>query len=93
MEKLTLKDEKNPSGGSSSLKAYIEDGVFVVEGYDSGQTVKECYGDWDYEYWIKVQDGRYPNDILSLIAQFSSAKEIMAWLDGQCIEYEYTSWV
>jgi len=93
MEKLILKDEDSGGGSSSSLKAYIDDGVFIIEGNDSGQSVKEFYGDWDYEYWIKVQDGEYPEDILSLIGEFSSYKEIMAWMNGQGIEYEYTSWV
>ncbi len=93
VRKLALKDKENPEGGASSLKAYIDGGVFVVEGYDSGPTVKEFYGEWDYEYWIKVQPGQYPEDILSAIKRFSSLKDIIAWLDSQGIKYEYSSWI
>ncbi|HRI80108.1 MAG TPA: hypothetical protein PLR06_11285 [Cyclobacteriaceae bacterium] len=39
-----------------SIVAYFEKGTLVVDGYDIGRTVKEYWGDSDYEYLIKIPD-------------------------------------
>lgn len=37
-----------------SIEAYFENEMLVIDGYDIGPSVKEYWGDSDYEYSIKV---------------------------------------
>jgi len=37
-----------------SIEAYFERDVLVIDGYDIGKTVKEYWGDSDYEYLIRI---------------------------------------
>jgi hypothetical protein len=40
---------------SIQIEARFENGDLVVEGYDIGNTVKEYWGDSDYEYEVRVR--------------------------------------
>ena len=42
-------------GISVSITAGFENGDLIVEGYDIGKVVEECWGDSDYEYSITVE--------------------------------------
>ena len=42
-------------GISIQIEAGFENGDLVVEGYDIGKTVKEYWGDSDYEYAVRVR--------------------------------------
>ena len=53
MESVTLFDLKNEDI-HISITAYFEGDVLVVDGYDIGKTVKEFWGDSDYEYVIRI---------------------------------------
>ena len=66
-------------GETTILKAYIKDGELVIEGYDTGETVKEAFGDW-------------PEDILNILKNnFNSSAAIMHWMKDNDIKYTFTS--
>ena len=53
-KQVTLIDFER-GGETSSLVAKInEAGDLVLAGVDSGQSVADHWGDWDYEYWMTV---------------------------------------
>ena len=79
-------------GETTILKADIKDGELVIEGYDTGETVKEAFGDWDYEYWIKADVADCPEDILNILKNnFNSSAAIMHWMKDNDIKYTFTS--
>jgi hypothetical protein len=53
MDKVTLFQLENENI-KITIEAYFDSGNLVVEGYDIGKTVKEYWGDIDYEYSVKV---------------------------------------
>lgn len=55
MLKITLYQFKNDNI-SIEIQAYFDGESLVVEGYDIGKTVKECWGDSDYEYSTTIQE-------------------------------------
>jgi hypothetical protein len=54
MMKVTLFQLKNENISVTIEAFYDQSGCLVVEGYDIGKTVKEYWGDSDYEYSVKV---------------------------------------
>ncbi len=42
-------------GISIQVEAKFENGELVIEGYDIGSTVKDVWGDSDYEYSLRVR--------------------------------------
>ena len=42
-------------GISIQVEAYFDNGDLVIEGYDIGSTVKEYWGDSDYEYTVRIR--------------------------------------
>jgi hypothetical protein len=53
MNKITLFQLKSPSI-NIYIEAYFDDGKLVIEGQDIGKTVKEAWGDSDYEYSVTI---------------------------------------
>ncbi len=92
-EKIVIYKHTFGKDETSTLESYIKDGELVIEGYDNGEAVKETFGDWDYEYWIKAKIADCPKDILGILKNnFNSSSEIMHWMKDNDIKYTYTSW-
>jgi hypothetical protein len=92
---VTLRDDRGPDGSWISLDAYVEEGGdLVLSGYDRGATVKEVWGDSDYEYWRRVKCEHVPTVLLQLIKdRFSSDVAFHEWLEEKGIPDEFSSWV
>jgi hypothetical protein len=41
---------------SITIQAYFEGEIFVMEGYDTGKLVTECWGDSDYKYCMRIPE-------------------------------------
>ncbi len=93
--RVTLRSERTPDGEVSLLEAYIDDsGDLVLEGYDLGETVKEVWGDADYEYWRRVKREHLPAVLLLLLQErFTRDSDFHAWLAARGIPDEFSSWV
>lgn len=80
MKEIVLKDEEWEENEHHILKAVIKDnGDLVFEGVDRGDTVKESFGDSDYEYWHTIQAEHVTDVLLYLLKEKS--KNISEWLD------------
>ena len=77
------------------LDAMIDDeGNLVLEGYDIGESVKEYWGDSDYEYWLKIRKEWKDTVLLMLIKErFGRSSDLQTWLEEKEIPYEFSSWV
>ncbi len=65
----TILDVRTPDGGHLHLTARVTPtGELVVEGCDSGPTVKELLGDYDYEYSWTIAATVVPQVVLALLA-------------------------
>ncbi|MBL7850540.1 MAG: hypothetical protein JNN04_06530 [Cyclobacteriaceae bacterium] len=53
------------------IVAYFEQDTLVIDGYDIGKTVKDYWGDSDYEYGMRI----YPEGVQKLYAHFSLAPD------------------
>lgn len=87
--------ESKAERDSRYLDAKIDDeGNLVLEGYDIGDTVKEYWGDSDYEYWLTVSQEYKDTVLLSLIQErFGNSSEFMTWLEEKDIPHKFDSWV
>lgn len=97
MKKLTsivIRDQKTHDGGTDALEAKIQPtGAVLLEGYDSGQGVKEAMGDWDYEFWITVAPEYKDTLILHLLKErFAAARDMKSWLEEKQIPFEFSSY-
>ncbi|CAN5350709.1 hypothetical protein BH09BAC3_BH09BAC3_08800 [soil metagenome] len=91
-----------------TVDAYFENGNLVIEGYDIGKTVKEYWGDSDYEYTTTVKGGEvwklYPlfnipedeNLLLEALARkFNNNtcfSDFRNFCDQNQVKYESFSW-
>ncbi len=92
LDRIVLKDTRQP-GLSSELVARVDErGNLVLEGWDRGEWVKERTDDWDYEYWLKVSS-EYRNTVLLRLLQerFAGETEFKEWLQAQGIPFEFSS--
>jgi hypothetical protein len=55
MPGITLYQFENDSI-SINIQAYFKEENLVIEGYDIGKRVKECWGDSDYEYTTTIPE-------------------------------------
>jgi hypothetical protein len=94
MKKITIYDYKNKENEIHSLIAEIKDnGDLVLSGYDSGQSVKKFFGDFDHEYWLTVKAENISSVLLYLIKdRFKSDTEFREWLDEKNIEFKFSSY-
>jgi hypothetical protein len=53
------------------IVAYFEQDTLVIDGYDIGKTVKDYWGDSDYEYSMRI----YPEGVRKLYEHFSLAPD------------------
>lgn len=77
------------------LDALIDDeGKLVIEGYDIGESVKEFWGDSDYEYWLRVPQEWKDTVLLLLIKErFGLSSDFKKWLEDKEIPHKFESWV
>jgi hypothetical protein len=72
---------------SVHLEACINtEGDLVLSGQDVGRTVKECWGDSDYEYFLEVKKAdkeKVPSPLLK--ERFSSMPDFLKWLEEKDI--------
>jgi hypothetical protein len=92
---ITLKEVRSSDGQVSLLQAYIDDnGDLVLAGYDLGESVREVWGDSDYEYWRRVRAEHVPEVLLQLLKErFSVDTEFRQWLETNGIKAEFQSWI
>jgi len=95
MKQIILRDEKWGKNEHHILKALINDNDdLVFEGIDMGDSVKERYGDFDFEYWYKIDEKDVSKLLLNLLKEkFNKIKisEILKWLKQNKIPYTSTS--
>ena len=85
--RITLFELKTPAI-KVIVEAFFEGDSLVVEGYDIGKTVKEYWGDSDYEYNFKVT----PENTVKVFALFEIAPtEKMALLNKIASRYNTNS--
>jgi hypothetical protein len=93
MKKITIYDYRSNGNEVHSLIAEIkENGDLILSGYDCGQSVKEYFGDFDHEYWLKVKAENISTVLLYLIKdQFKSDTGFRKWLEEKVIQFNFTS--
>lgn len=70
-----------------------ENGDLVLEGCDNGETVREFWGDFDYEYWITIKADYKDTVLLHLIKEkFDSETAFKKWLDEKNIPWDFMSY-
>ena len=108
MPHVTLYQEKVAHLKCIVTATIDENGVLLVEGYDNGELVQRVWGDYDYEYSLKLNVSaveklkqqltvHQDEDLLSQIQQqFGGAtafSQFKNFLDQQEIAYDYFSWI
>ncbi len=78
---VTLKEARSDNREVSLLEAYFdENGDLVLAGYDLGESVREMWGDSDYEYWRRVKAEHVPEVLLQLLTErFQDDSEFRRW--------------
>ena len=91
---ITLKEVRSSDGQVSLLQAYIDDnGDLVLAGYDLGESVREVWGDSDYEYWRRVRAEHVPEVLLQLLnARCSGDLGFRQWPEAEGIDAELRRW-
>jgi hypothetical protein len=94
MKKIKIYDYRTKENELHSLFAEInDDGDLVLTGYDSGQSVKKFFGDYDHEYWLTVKSANVKSVLLHLIKDnFESDTDFREWLENKNIEFEFNSY-
>lgn len=95
MKKLTIYDYTSEKDEHHTLSVEINDNSdLVLEGYDCGQSVKDFFGDFDYEYWLTVKSENVHEVLLQLIKdRFKSDSEFKHWLEEKDIKYDFFSYI
>ena len=93
MNKIVIYDYKSGKDEQHTLSVEIRDnGDLVFDGYDCGQSVKDWFGDFDFEYWTTIENHNVPKFLLNLIKEhFKSISEIKEWLKKKEIPFDATS--
>jgi hypothetical protein len=93
MKKIKIYDYRTKENEFHSLCAEINDkGDLVLSGYDSGQSVKEFFGDYDHEYWLTVKSKNVSGVLLHLIKDnFKSYSDFKEWLEKKNIQFDLFS--
>jgi len=94
MKKIIIYDYKTKKNETHSLSAEIKkNGDLVLSGYDSGQSVKEFFGDFDHEYWLTVKAEKISSVLLYLIKdRFKNDTEFREWLHEKDIKFNFYSY-
>lgn len=91
-KKLLIRRDQFGDGYSELAVTVDESGSIVLEGVDAGEEVKKFFGDWDYEYWLKIAPEYRDSISLYLIKErFSSVEDMRKWLKEKDIPFTFTS--
>jgi hypothetical protein len=100
MKKITIYDRRYGKNEHQILEVKITDeGDLLFEGQDLGDSVVDYWGDFDYEYWLKVKSEYIPSIVLYLIKKcfdkgiFKNDSEFRAWLKEKGIPSSFDSWI
>ena len=99
MNRVIIYDRKFGKNEQQFLAVKIDEGNLVFEGHDLGDSVKEYWGDFDYEYWLRVEAEHLPKLLLELIKEtfikkiFTNDSEFKEWLKTKGIPSQFDSWV
>ena len=93
MKKITIYDYTQGKNEHHTLTAEInEKGDLVLSGYDSGESVRKRFGDFDFEYWTTIRAENVPEVLLHLLKErFQTNGEFKEWLEKKNIPYEVMS--
>jgi hypothetical protein len=93
MKRITLADKKWGKNERQLLEAaFNEKGDLVFEGVNSGDSVKERYDDFDFEYWYTIKAKYIEKIVLQLLKdRFDNISDIMKWLEEKEIPFESIS--
>ena len=91
IRKITIFDRRTTTGERHVLTARVTDlGDLLLEGYDLGRSVKEFFGDEDFEYSRTVKAADVPAVLLHLIRErFANETEFTSWLDDKGISNSF----
>jgi hypothetical protein len=94
MKEILLRDEKWGKNEHHILKALVkQNGDLVFEGVDTGDSVKERFGDFDYEYWYTVNAKNVHDVLLHLLKEkFHTISACLNWLKSKEIPYKTVSY-
>ena len=93
MKKITIYNKKEGKNHYSLTAEIKEDGGLLLTGVDSGPFVKDYFGDYDYEYWLKVKKEHVSTVLLHLIKDcFKTDGEFKEWLNKRDIPNEFYSY-
>ena len=93
MKEIILRDEKWGENEHHFLKAIIKNnGDLVFEVIDSGDSVKERFGDFDFKYWYTIGAKFVYEILLTLLGEkFHHISHVLKWLKDKEIPYKTTS--
>ncbi|SCX90536.1 hypothetical protein [Desulfoluna spongiiphila] len=81
------------NGEITTINAFFKEDKLVVEGCDTGSSVKAFSGDRDDGYWLSADRKACPGNILEILkGGFRSFTGIKAWFDEQQIDYDVISY-
>jgi len=94
MKKIKIYDYRTKENETHSLIAELNDiGDLVLSGYDSGQSVKKFFGDYDHEYWLRVKSENTSTVLLHLIKDnFKNDTEFKDWPEKKNIEFQFSTY-
>jgi hypothetical protein len=93
IKEITLTEYKTEDVSVQLVAKIDEEENLVLEGYDIGKSVKEFWGDSDYQYWVRVARDYKDTVLLWLIKErFTTSSEFRQWLDGKGIPNTFESW-
>jgi len=93
LKEITLTEYKTDDISVQLVARIDDEDHLVLEGYDIGKSVKEFWGDSDYEYWLRVASDYKDTVLLWLIKErFTTSSEFRQWLDDKGIPNKFESW-
>lgn len=92
INKISLIESKSERISVDLSAEITDEGDLLLSGCDFGELVKERFGDFDYEYWLKVK-GEYKDTILLYLIRerFANDAEFKAWLNENRIPNDFWS--
>jgi hypothetical protein len=88
---------RSQGGGTRvTVTARIENGVLTMEGQDLGEAPLRHFGEYEYEYFVTVENKYVDQLTLALLKERFGAttkptSDFMAWLKERGIPYEFTT--
>ena len=92
IKELVIRHEDRSDGYNELSVTIDKKGSIVLEGVDTGEDVCKFFGDWDFEYWLKIPPDYLETVLLFLIKdRFLSVHDMQKWLEERDIPSQFTS--